>query len=128
MWHFNDNQDPRYDNDRLRKITPLSKKLVERFQAVMVPENDTIHQEQAPQIRDQKSEEGSASANVVMSLMDNLLDSGRLLYTDNYYTSVTLASKLLRHKTHLVGTLRSNRTYNPNQVTSKKLKEYEVLA
>ncbi|KAJ8929591.1 hypothetical protein NQ314_017698 [Rhamnusium bicolor] len=57
-----------------------------------------------------------------------MLDSGRILYTDNYYTSVTLASKLLQRKIHLVGTLRSNRKFNSKQVTSKKLKKNEVFA
>ncbi|KAJ8962444.1 hypothetical protein NQ314_005740 [Rhamnusium bicolor] len=163
MWHFNDNQDPTYDN---RKITPLIKKLVDRFQTIMVPENDVCIDETLVSFRGRlkfrqyiknkshkfgiklyklctrggytynlrvycgtdKPEEGSASANVVMFLMENILDSGRILYTDNYNTSVTLASKLLQRKTHLVGTLRSNRKFNSKQVTSKKLKKNEVFA
>lgn len=71
---------------------------------------------------------GQASSNVVFALMDDLLDSGRELYTDNYYTSVSLATKLLKRKTHLVGTLRSNRKYNPKEVVQKKLKPKEVYA
>ena len=38
---------------------------------------------------------------VVMTLADKLLDSGRTIVTDNYYTSVDLVNKLLDRKTHL---------------------------
>ncbi|KAJ8932567.1 hypothetical protein NQ314_014582 [Rhamnusium bicolor] len=65
------------------------------------------------------AEEGQASSNVVFSLMNNLLDSGRQLFTDNYYTSVCLGIELLKRNTHLIGTLRSNRKYNPKEVTKK---------
>lgn len=37
--------------------------------------------------------------------MNNLLDRGRILYTDNFYTSMELAHKLLDRKTYLTGTL-----------------------
>ena len=52
---------------------------------------------------------GSVAEDVVMKLMDGLLDRGRTLYTDNWYTSVVLAKKLLQRKTNLVGTVRKNR-------------------
>lgn len=45
---------------------------------------------------------------VVLHLCQNVLDNGRTLYIDNFYTSVSLAKSLLKRKTHLVGTLRSN--------------------
>ncbi|KAF2887253.1 hypothetical protein ILUMI_18920, partial [Ignelater luminosus] len=64
----------------------------------------------------------------VFSLMDGLFGSGRQLYTDNYYTSVSLATELLDKKTHLIGILRSNRKYNPKEVVQKKLKTKEVFA
>ncbi|XP_058873687.1 piggyBac transposable element-derived protein 4-like [Acipenser ruthenus] len=52
---------------------------------------------------------------VVMSLMDGLLDKGHTLITDNFYTSVPLASALTyQHNTQLVGTLRGNRKYLPS--------------
>ncbi|KAF2905975.1 hypothetical protein ILUMI_00206 [Ignelater luminosus] len=75
-----------------------------------------------------KTREESASTNVVFSLMDTLLDTGRTLYTDDYYTSVSLASQLLQRKTHLVGTVRSNRKYNSKSVVNKELKKNEVFA
>ncbi|KAF2892203.1 hypothetical protein ILUMI_13973, partial [Ignelater luminosus] len=72
---------------------------------------------------------GQASANVVFSLMDGFFSSGRQWYTDNYYTSVSLVTELLdKKKTHLIGTLRSNRKYNPKEVVEKKLKAKEVFA
>lgn len=63
---------------------------------------------------------------VVMELMEPLLNSGRTLYTDNFYTSVGLAHELNNNQTHLVGTLRQNRKLNPKAVTSAKLKRGEV--
>lgn len=56
------------------------------------------------------------------------LNEGRTIYTDNYYTSVSLAHVLLEKKTHLVGTLRSNRKQNPREVTQKKLKKGETVS
>lgn len=70
----------------------------------------------------------SASTKVVVDLMHNLLDSGRTLYTDNYYTSVSLAHKLLDRKTHLVGTLRANRRLNCKEVVHKQLSKGQTIA
>lgn len=61
----------------------------------------------------------SVPSAVVMKLMGNLLDCGRTLCTDNYYTSVSLAHSLLNRQTHLIGTLRSNRKFNPKNVIEK---------
>ncbi|CAH1982586.1 unnamed protein product [Acanthoscelides obtectus] len=46
---------------------------------------------------------------VVMELCESVLNVGRTVYTDNWYTSIDLANKLLDKKTHLVGTLRRNK-------------------
>lgn len=70
----------------------------------------------------------SASSKIVLQLMEPLLHQGRILYTDNYYTSITLAHELLKRETHIVGTLRSNRKLNPEEVTKKKLKKSEIIA
>lgn len=70
----------------------------------------------------------SVPSKIVMELMGNLLDKGRTLCTDNYYTSVSLAVSLLRRNTHLIGTLRSNRKFNPRSVIEKKLKVGEAIA
>lgn len=65
---------------------------------------------------------------VVMELMTPLLNEGRTLFTDNYYTSVGLAHQLNDQDTHLVGTLRKHRKYNPRVVTEAKLKKGEMIA
>nr|CAH7752331.1 unnamed protein product [Callosobruchus chinensis] len=70
----------------------------------------------------------SVPTNIVMHLSQKLLNSGRTVVTDNYYTSLELANNLLDKKTHLLGTLRSNRRGNPKEVINKKLKRGEVVA
>ncbi|KAG8228082.1 hypothetical protein J437_LFUL000082 [Ladona fulva] len=45
----------------------------------------------------------SAPTAVVMELAERLLDAGRKLITDNYYTSLELAELLINRKTHLLG-------------------------
>lgn len=54
--------------------------------------------------------------------MKPILGARRVLYTDNYCTSVDLAHKL-DTDTHLVGTLRRNRKNNPRPVLDSKLKK-----
>lgn len=70
----------------------------------------------------------SAPTKVVLQLMENLLKSGRTLYTDNYYTSMDLTHKLLEKQTHLVGTLRANRKLNCKVVVEKQLTKGQVIA
>lgn len=64
---------------------------------------------------------------IVMSLAEGLLNEGRTLYTDNFYTSCPLARILLTKSTHLVGTLRRSRKYLPKNITTKKLKKHEYV-
>lgn len=75
-----------------------------------------------------KDPETEVPEKTVMSLTDGLLDKGRTVYTDNYYTSIPLAYRLRRRKTHLVGTLRANRKYLPKNVIGAKLKRGEMSA
>ncbi|XP_047103495.1 uncharacterized protein LOC124722366 [Schistocerca piceifrons] len=63
------------------------------------------------------------ATSAVMSLMSGLLNEGRILYTDNFYTSVHLAHQILEQSTHIVGILRSNRKLNPQDVVQAKLKK-----
>ena len=73
--------------------------------------------------------ENTTPTNVVMSLCRDVFNKGHTLYTDNYtYTSLDLAYKSLHNNTHLVGTLRSNRRGNSNEVMPKKLKRREIIA
>lgn len=65
---------------------------------------------------------------VVLEMLNPLLDSGRTLFTDNWYTSVGLAETLQARSTHLVGTLRKNRKNLPKSVIGAKLKKGEICA
>lgn len=78
--------------------------------------------------KERSSNEQPVAIRVVLQLMEPLLDSGRLLCTDNFYTSVTLAHELLERKTHLIGTLRKNRKFNPKVVTKARLQKGAVIA
>ncbi|KAE9523006.1 hypothetical protein AGLY_016637 [Aphis glycines] len=70
----------------------------------------------------------SVSTKVVLEMAEDYLDMGRTMYTDNWYSSYGLAIELLNRKTHLVGTLRSNRKNNPKEVIQKKLKKGDYIA
>ncbi|CAH1980597.1 unnamed protein product [Acanthoscelides obtectus] len=65
---------------------------------------------------------------VVMSLFEPILDSGRTLVTDNWYTSVDLAKRLMDRQTYLMGTLRKNRRGLQKDQVNKKLKCGEIAA
>ncbi|KAJ8931121.1 hypothetical protein NQ314_016002 [Rhamnusium bicolor] len=60
-----------------------------------------------------------------MSLMTPYLGHGRILCTDNFYTSVPLIEELSDQKTYFVGTYRKNRKVFPKEVTTAKLKRGE---
>ena len=62
---------------------------------------------------------------VVLDLMEQFLDQGYCLYTDNYYNSF---EHLIKKKTCNCGTLRSDRKSNPKEVTKSKLKKGEVIS
>jgi|UniRef100_A0A2S2Q116 hypothetical protein len=64
---------------------------------------------------------------LVLKLMSPYLDIGHNLYMDNYYNSVTLSNILLKRKTYVTGTLRSNRKGNPKGVINKKLQKGEHI-
>ncbi|XP_025194347.1 piggyBac transposable element-derived protein 4-like [Melanaphis sacchari] len=63
---------------------------------------------------------------VVLNLCQMYLNANRKITTDNFYTSLPLAYELLKNKTHLTGTLRSNRVRVPG-VTDAKLKRGEIV-
>ncbi|XP_039275048.1 piggyBac transposable element-derived protein 4-like [Nilaparvata lugens] len=76
--------------------------------------------------RSERDPDKPLATSVVMDLMEPLLDSGRTVYTDNFYTSVGLAHELNGRQTHLVGTLRQNRKLNPKSIIIHKLKRGEM--
>ena len=57
---------------------------------------------------------------VVLNLAEPLLDRGHFLYFDNYFSSVDLASKLLKRNTYSVSTTRTNREGWPQQLKDTK--------
>lgn len=61
----------------------------------------------------------SVTQNIVMNLMDGLLNLGHYLFMDNYYNSVDLTKDLLSNKTHVCGTIRSNRKGLPKSLKLK---------
>ena len=72
--------------------------------------------------------EKDLATKTVMKMCEPYLNAGRTVCTDNYYTSIPLARKLLQSETHLIGTLRANRKYLPSDVTQARLKPGEVQA
>nr|CAH7739969.1 unnamed protein product [Callosobruchus chinensis] len=64
----------------------------------------------------------------VVELVRPLLNEGRVVITDNYYTSLQLAKYLYAQKTHLLGTLRKNRRGLPEEVLNSKLQKGEIIS
>ncbi|KAH9628550.1 hypothetical protein HF086_001157 [Spodoptera exigua] len=52
----------------------------------------------------------------VIQLTEPILNAGRLIVADNYYTSIPLTMYLKEQKTDLCGTLRKNKKYLPKDV------------
>ncbi len=77
-----------------------------------------------------------ASERIPVALMQPYFDKNHILFTDNYYTSPSLAKFLIGHGTHLVGTIRTNRknfaydlidtNLEKGQASFAKLKRYEA--
>lgn len=65
---------------------------------------------------------------VCLELSETLLNEGRTLYVDNFYTDYELAKSMLDKKTHLVGTLRANKKYLPKEVIQAKIKRGEIIS
>ena len=63
---------------------------------------------------------------VVMNLLDGLDGCCRTVIADNFFTSISLAKRLLEHDTYLIGTLRSNRVGFGSEVVRKKLRRGEI--
>ena len=56
-------------------------------------------------------------------LMEPFLNKGHILFTDNYYTSPSLATHLLENSTHLPGTVRSNRKFYCKEIVNVQLEK-----
>ena len=68
------------------------------------------------------------TSKIVLTLIDELLDKGYCLYTDNFYTSPNLADYLAQRQINTIGTLRLNRIGVPKSVKEAKLKKGEATA
>ncbi|XP_036067671.1 piggyBac transposable element-derived protein 4-like [Oryzias melastigma] len=61
--------------------------------------------------------------NVVTRLMEPFLDRGRTVTMDNFFTSLSLANRLLQHNTTLLGTVNKIRREVPEQAKNTKERE-----
>ncbi|KAK9744860.1 Transposase IS4 [Popillia japonica] len=64
------------------------------------------------------------SERIVVYLAQSLLNSGKEIILDNWYTSMRLGEYLLTQNTYLTGTIRSNRGV-PNQLTKLPVETYQ---
>lgn len=156
FWHFSDNE-ACPEGDRTYKVRPLLDSLLKRYQKVYTPGEyiciDEALRLVVKQCTQQKTHKvkllklstdkgytwnvkmyvgrdtgASVPTQVVITLANDLLESGRTIVTNNYYTSLKLANLLLDKKTHLIGTIRSNKRGIPRAVITKKLKRGEMIA
>jgi hypothetical protein len=68
------------------------------------------------------------SSSKIVRLTEQPLDEGRLVITDNYYTSIGVAEFLLSRKTNLLGTIRKHRKGLPEDVVCAKWAKGEVIS
>ena len=68
------------------------------------------------------------TSRIVFSLMDPLWEMGYCLYTDNFYTSPTLADKLVNCEADSVGSVKISRKDVPVKIKETKLKKGETVA
>uniref|UniRef100_A0A8C5DFQ6 PiggyBac transposable element-derived protein domain-containing protein n=1 Tax=Gouania willdenowi TaxID=441366 RepID=A0A8C5DFQ6_GOUWI len=64
------------------------------------------------------------SESVVMKLMEPFMDKGRTVTTDNFFTSLTLARRLLSRKTTILGTVNKIRREIPQSTRKMDRKEF----
>ena len=76
---------------------------------------------------DDANEEEGLTHGVVLRVTEHLANAGRVVYTDNFYTSPALAQSLLERGFHLVGTIRTNRRGFPVQLKADT-KDFEKHA
>ena len=72
---------------------------------------------------DDENEEISVTERIPVALMQPYLDSGRVLFTDNFYTSPSLAKYLKDHNTFLCGTIKRNRKFYCSELVHVQLEK-----
>ena len=69
------------------------------------------------------------NARVVLHLADQYLDQGRHVFTDRYYSSISLAQALKTRATSFTGTMNKNHTDLPDKIQGRyRLADGEVMA
>ncbi|XP_015177623.1 PREDICTED: piggyBac transposable element-derived protein 4-like [Polistes dominula] len=133
--------------DRLKKILPLVNKLQKKYQETFRPGEDIVIDETfiprrggfifkqyipnkahkyGIKLFKLYSSEGYTWSMKIYS--DTLFHKGRTLYIDNFYTSYELAISCLNRKTHVVGTLKNNKKFMPEDILNCKLKKGEIVS
>ncbi|XP_050465080.1 piggyBac transposable element-derived protein 4-like, partial [Cataglyphis hispanica] len=133
--HFSNNEenDP---NNRLSKVAHIIDHLNSNFKKYYNPDEVVCVDESLvpfrgrilfrQYIKQKRHRYGIKVLNYVVG--QDILGKGHTICTDNWYTSVNLAEKLIDMHTHLLGTLRKNRRDNPKEVVAQKLKRGDVIA
>jgi hypothetical protein len=78
--------------------------------------------------QDNQGENIAASTKVVIQLAESLLNKGYSIYTDNWYSSPDLFSRLNTSKTNACGTVKFTRKNMPKLSKKQKMKKGEVFA
>ena len=66
------------------------------------------------------------ATNIVMSLAEDVLDKGRCIYVDNWYSSVVLIDELGKRSTDVVETVWKDRKALPKDVVNANLNKVET--
>ncbi|XP_065652956.1 piggyBac transposable element-derived protein 4-like [Hydra vulgaris] len=70
---------------------------------------------------DDKNSTMPLSQRIPIELMGPFLNKGHIVFTDNYYTSPSLASYLLSKKTYICGTICANRKHYSKEILNDQL-------
>ncbi|KAF2886413.1 hypothetical protein ILUMI_19761, partial [Ignelater luminosus] len=140
FWHFSNNEEAPPE-DRIYKVRTLIEMLVQRYKEIMKPDRRIAVDESMVPFRgrlkfrqylplkkhkENRNWRKDLATHVVLNLLKNYLDSGRILISDNFYTNIPLAHELLRRKTHSLGTIRKYRKGIPKEIVTTKLNKGEV--
>ena len=68
------------------------------------------------------------ATNIVMSLAEDVLDEGRRIYVDNWYSSVESLDELGKCSTDVIGTVQKDRKALPKDIVNAKLNKRETKA
>ena len=68
-----------------------------------------------------------ATERIPSVLMEPFLGKGHVFYTDNFYTSLALASLFLKNKKHICGTIQSNRWNYSKEIAPDNLQKSQAV-